>query len=1456
MACFVVQQHSVLTKLSISGLQREAIAFVPGTALFVTHQRVATPTHLDARFDASAEHLRRFELLECERAYIIEALLLSKRFESPRTVARKLTSVWSLMESASVLSDRTRAAWTLPAVKAIVASVAAKFLKSTEEFERASLQLFLLREEILEYLATYASPSPSEANELERVVSLVFQNRDHVDEWFVKQWRRREAETATRSSAEAGCVLPFLGPAAKSLHLVPRQALLTQVQALASGMASATGVVLSGSSGSGKTTAYRMLAAALSLYHQDNNAENAVRPPVVDLPSRSVQPESPRSIPTKSGPSSSIAIERSMDTLVDIHVVLPMALTLTQLYGSTAPDGKGRTKSVLGRLIRLAQEKLVHAAAQRKSSVIAGTGDSDVDVELSPLLATRELLWVVFDGDMDSAWLEHLSCVLTTTSVGACLASAAPQSSVLPFQDGECMTIPPNLRFLFETTSLKNCAPGILRLNALVNFDTSEGNGVIGGGAELKATANGHEPIHRAYICRYLSMRRAEWQDASQSKALAVPTYKLVKRQLLQSELLDTIFAVIQEYGCTVKLTFLQRVVNLLSLLQALLNSTAVAMSHEGSGDSRRLSKATDVDESTKARLKYRVDVVLVYALMWGFAGCVNDSIPLQTLVSSMLKTHFVAIAASWRSCGKDCNLFETVIDIPEARFVSVHHCTATLSASSLSTRQLDAFSSAASTIAPESFSNLSLFVPTHTSVLVHAAMKEALRSGRGVLLVGDENSRRTELLRNFPLQVDCLKTAVHEQKVSNNTGAKTVLNTASGTVPTSGANDVALESVERIRFHQVSLVTALAAKFRRLHHAIPLSVHSSAATSVSDTHTLTASADITDEPPRSCAWTMNPDFSLANAELVAKLDSGDFVPFFFTMTQYTRGVADIAQCLERMLQRERTGVFEPPPGKLAILIIDDLHLPTPDRNDASVETNHCASCHEYLRSAYENARVHTGGEGTAIRVERLLMVASASSRFCNGGSTSCGVETAVPMPKLARQFFPVLAPACTALEVHQMFLTLTLAQLDRPNGMALERLPLTARYTLSLMVAGSVVLWEKLQRLPWAHERRSGTSDGSVLSDTCRAIPRFSLHDLSRVYEGVCSVASLCFLDTEMLLQLWTHENLRSIGDPYALTHPQCHQTITEQIWRLRRIMEAVDHRFDGFLQFDPSGTVAAAAAVAKTPHLDQQRVSDGTSTNLHFTNRYNAVGFLSFLSTELHDKKPATRQPPVAVVECSSMWGFTPADLYFQRMDIAADRGTAASAPQSRALRESSRQLQQQYSSFNFARRRSLDLGTKAWIYAEIVAEDASEQEVHRTVQRLFAGIRAYSTSGVSTQEDAMSTLLAQKLHKAAPQVSRELVRCVCAHCDLLLPSMGAYERTLALDAGKYDRSNRSSARSSGLQDYALGSSRQWPRRVAPVRLRIERRHTAPDRVDTRGRAKPRTHAAQVVLARARAL
>lgn len=1347
-----------------------------------------------------SEQLSQFQLLECDFGYIIEALLLSNGFQSPCFVSRKLLTVWHHVRSLSSfkkISNHQQCAssheeiFSFRALKAIVASVAIKVSQSKEEFEKLNLELFLLREGILLYFAGSTSLSKQQqSGELVPILDEIFQNRDDDREWFVKQWKRSEASELLIHSGEA-TLRSHIEAAAKELLLMPRQALLDQARLLARGLVSATGVILAGPSGSGKTTAYQVLARTLDIYKrhldQDPVAPATVAEPTGNAPNANAPPAS--SVTSSSG----FIPEQSTDPFVDVRVVLPMALTLTQLYGSTTLDKKGRTRSVLGQLIRLAQEKFA-LVRSNDSSLWGYSGPhestSAVTKGLSPLMAMQALLWIVFDGSMEPAWLEYLSCVMVRKPPFAILESA-----VLSFEDGECMTVPPNLHFVFETLSMQHCSPSILHLNAVVCCDGSMSAGLVVA-----------EPIHEAYIHRYLLIQRKVWsENASQQTAvsasqfgktvLALQTYDIVEKYLLGTELLSTIISVIEEYGSTVKLSFLQRVINLLSLLQVLLYSVVTHQDSETSlaptlspseTSATPAAKAfEDQQQKVKARLETRVEMACIYALMWGFAGCTSDNLPLQLLIQGLLKTNFERIADTWLGCGgRDCNLFETLIDIPGVRFVSVHIAFGSSSSStSISHPLTNTLSASGANTEQGTLSSSTLFVSTPTSLLVHAIMKDALRAKRGVVLIGNENSRRTKLLRNFLHQVEFVNAILKfDQRVDNNasdrsttkkSGASVHNSTSTSALSRQGSGNASLgsggnsdheaaktlESVEKIRFHQISLVTALAAKFRRLHNEAMPSNSPSRSSNSTPGSAVTSSPSVTPEAPvvSGAKWMIEPGFSnpIGSAEMTAKFANGDFVPFFFTMNQHTSGVSEIAQCMERMLQRERTGVFEPPPGKVAILIIDDLHLPVAEFSDSqSLHTEH-VSCHAYLRSAYEYSRVNTGDDGACIRIENLLMVASIAASPHQVQSANSKSDSLV---KLVNQFFPVLAPTCTPSEIHHIYMTLTLAQWDR-SGAPLERLPQTVRHALSLVVAGTTVLWEKLRRSPWSNSSTSALGSCS-----------FSLHDLSRVYEGICSVAPAYVLDVDTLMRLWTHESLRTFGDPFTVEIPEYSEWISKQIWWLRHIMEAVDHRqhLIEAMQLSTDTMNYHRSGTADEPGASQQQGQSGPTNNLNAG--FNAVGYLAYLSTEYLDKKPAAvasqQHVPMSSEHTTSLWGFVPNDLYQKCIGggtIAKLNVSSVSPP------TGTDGGQQQRNSIKFLCRKSAQSGEPGssssslagrWIYAELLGEDTPHEAAKSVVQHLFGAIRTFATTN-SKEREVISSLLALQLPPHTPQVSKSLVR-----------------------------------------------------------------------------------------------
>lgn len=1503
-------EHCVLTKLPITGLQRDAIAFVPGTALLLTRPRDFSPLGSGARdVHALTEHLSRLEVLACDDALILEAILDSRGFEAPHAVARTLsTLLHHVRASSNALTSPQDVMLSLRVLKTIVASVAVKVAQTTEAFERAPLQLYLLREAIAAHVTTYASKSTVEGDNgsgrkgdlcsksLDEWLALVFGTDDQSNEWYVKQWSRCEAEAAASTRDGIAQLRPFIETAATSLHLVPRHMLVQHAETLMSGLVTATGVVLTGASGTGKTTTYTVVAKALELYkHHVDETNNAAVASTSTGASRTLAtgevastnkpspraashlpapvPPSPRNLPQKTSAATAPAgLKPSTTThesstnsegFVSVHVVLPMALTLTQLYGSTAPDGKGRTKSVLGRLIRLAQEQFAPVRASDASASFDAPLASSVDDllttrSLAPLLTMQSLVWVVFDSALEHTWLEYLSCVLQRKCELQLMPSASATdvlTRVQPFEDGESMTIPPNLQFLFETLSMQHCAPSTLQLNAVVCFDTP--TALDNNSAEPPASSHAHEPIHRSYIRRYLRLQRVAWTLESHThSALALRVLEIIETRLLDLEILDAIDRVIEEYRCSVRLSYLQRVTNLLALLQALLSAVAATTSDEetavppapsgtSSGDAKSsvaVALQLTPDQVKTQRLETRVDMTLVFAIMWGFASGVNANASLQLLVHGMLKTHFAHIAETWASCGKDASLFETLLDLPHLRFVSVHACLHASASLPRHTADDSTNANVSASIGPATFTSSSLFVPTSTSVLVHAVMQEAVRAGRGVVLVGHENARRTRLLRNFLQQLPIVNTAVRravsasasDESATDGehaTGSSSVAtqrhkNGHSSGVPAAAAVanehsdlDKTIESVERIRFHQISLVTALAAKFRRLQHesaltaaanAHPSRQHSATppvgATAPGASEAPTPPDDVS--TPMASSWTIDPGFPASAAYTASKLASGDVVPFFFTMNRFTHGVAEIAQCMERMLQRERTGVFEPPPGKLAVLILDDLHLSAESEAVASSDllgdntidngsglAHDAASCHEYLRSVYEHASVCAGDDAAVIRIEHLVLVASvAPSTSATYSKHNTATNDGPFGSKLVRQLFPVVAPPCSALELHHIFMTLCLAQWDRPQTSQLERLPHIVRHALPLIVAATTVLWQKLSQHPWpfASLRQSPVRSASTSSSQQLC---FRLHDLARVYDGICSVAPSYVLDIDTLLRLWTHECLCAFASPFEATHASSSVYIARQTWRLRRIVEAMDHRHD-----------------SAPPNRGVQRQDSKLVHTDHLNAGLNAVGYLTYLSTEFLDKKAGPASVPAAtndvaqhtiitpLDEPASLWGFVASDLYYQQrlQDAGSSRSlraplvppmsssSAPTTPRTDDGRRSSRpqplQRGSSRSNFNFIRRKSLHAVTSSttalvrpWIYAELIAEDATEIEVQTIVQQLFGALRTYSTAAstaASSLNDggshrALTATL--QLPKHAPRLSLSVVRAFCLSLSL---------------------------------------------------------------------------------------
>ena len=430
------------------------------------------------------------------------------------------------------------------------------------------------------------------------------------------------------------------------------------------------------------------------------------------------------------------------------------------------------------------------------------------------------------------------------------------------------------------------------------------------------------------------------------------------------------------------------------------------------------------------------------------------------------------------------------------------------------------------------------IFIPTTSTLLVHAAMKEAIRSERAVVVVGCDKSRKTTLIQNFLKHIDAIKALSTSSCVNilDKTSEDTSPNDqgvlrrrrAVLTLPAITGNNTS--SVERIRMHHVLMVKRLAKRFRKANK------------STSDHEGSENAEEKKIRKAKAKEWSINPTRNEAKAAAVKNFDAGDFIPFFYAMHEFDSSPTELEKCFDRMLQRERRGVFEPPPGKTAVLILDDLHLPV-----RTQQTSY-PSCYDYLRSVCDLSKVVGNEDAKEITVEGLMTVSSMNSREVLHVYSRQDQVKFQSLKKLFRRLFPVLAPSCSPEDLQSIFSSLVLAGWELKTSITSSKVSVSIKQALSMISAASVVLMEQtkfLYKLEDANSSEIPRCDSiSSLND--------GIYTLMHVINGICSVTPSFIMDGETLFRLWAHETLRSyeeFQDPPKIERTR--QEITT-LWRL----------------------------------------------------------------------------------------------------------------------------------------------------------------------------------------------------------------------------------------------------------------------------------------------------------------
>ncbi|KAJ8517455.1 hypothetical protein ON010_g18318 [Phytophthora cinnamomi] len=555
------------------------------------------------------------------------------------------------------------------------------------------------------------------------------------------------------------------------------------------------------------------------------------------------------------------------------------------------------------------------------------------------------------------------------------------------------------------------------------------------------------------------------------------------------------------------------------------------------------------------------------------------------------------------------------------------------------------------------------------------------------------------------------------------------------------------LASVKRLRLRQISLVTWMAMRLQKDTGAEGVSFQVSRSTT-SDNRSIASVVEAEEGIP----LVITPSTDVSKTALVRQFDRGDVIPFFFSIphgnesSRNGEAAVELANCLERMLQRERTGVFEPPPGKTALLILDDLHLAIPAEDSTSQPLY--PSIFAYLRSVQEHGKVYRGSSCLPISVENLMTFGSMHVDHLQPADNKVSREE--PLRKLTSQFFPVLAPSCGLEELHHIFGQALQSHWGLSSSSKSTTLPTPVRFALPLVFAATTVVWDRL-----------------------RATYKYHLQDLARVYEGLGGVSPSLLADVETLLRLWTHECCRTLREPsMGLCTSRQDSEVTGEISRMRMQISQVSQRRASARASRLS--VGAGPSISFAVGTKRQSVQPSQSTNDEnaatlltlFAARSSASSSRgSRIAPRLSQQYNSLREQQHRAAMMGGLWAFVPSNIFYggHSMDSVTEEdsiaGSSDSDPSGRIIRRKSA---------SFLVQKSLESGSSgnSWIYAEISFEDDMEAVSTANIQLYFRDLRTFNSTQMILRPGGSKKAIA--LPRDVPPVPFKLVRSsLCFAC-----------------------------------------------------------------------------------------
>ena len=412
----------------------DTIRLVPTTGVFITMNpgyagRTELPENLKALFRSCA-------MIVPDMALICENMMFAYGFSAARSLSVKFVTLYSL--SKELLSPQAHYDWGLRAAKAVlmvagrlkqgqvtpadeggpvggllpIASPLAKLGRKQEG--RAAEEALLLRA-----LRDFNMPKivPADAPIFLRLVSDVFPGVDVPT----------EVDDDLRSTAAAVC---------KAQGLQPEESFLAKVEQLQQLMEVRHSVMLLGGAGTGKSTVWATLAAALNVA-AGHEAVAAARQAAAEAAVEAAAD----GVPGEADPdawhehlSQDVRVEGGLPTrrVVGFEVVNPKAVTPQELYGQTSLT-KEWQDGVLSVIFRNMAEE---------------------ETPYGPNLQHR---WIVLDGDIDAMWIESMNTVMD-------------DNKTLTLVSNERIPLTDSMRLVFEMDSLRNATPATVSRAGIIHL--------------------------------------------------------------------------------------------------------------------------------------------------------------------------------------------------------------------------------------------------------------------------------------------------------------------------------------------------------------------------------------------------------------------------------------------------------------------------------------------------------------------------------------------------------------------------------------------------------------------------------------------------------------------------------------------------------------------------------------------------------------------------------------------------------------------------------------------------------------------------------------------------------------------------------------------------------------------------------------------------------------------------